>query len=338
MHRFPVLSLQDSRPRVEELLSILARHGYILVFTVVFAEALGLPVPGAIALIMTGAAAASKTLTPLIVVLVASTAFLLGDSILYLLGRRMGWTLLGFLCRVAMNPEACILRAAESFYKRGKSTLIVAKFLPGVNTMASPLAGSMRMRYSQFLRFDLLGVFLYVTAYFSLGFAFHNFLVAIVHGFQLAGQAMEILLVLVIAGYIAYRVWLYVKHAAYRVVPRVQVAELMEKLASEQKNDILLIDVRSHGYYDPGAMRIQGSLRIEPNNLETELKQIPPSKDIYLYCTCTREATSARVAHMLRERGFNAFVVVGGLAAWRRAGLPLEPVPHDDVVKLPTFT
>jgi len=44
------------------------------------------------------------------------------------------------------------------------------------------------------------------------------------------------------------------------------------------------------------------------------------------------------VAHLLREKGFNAFVIVGGLAAWRRAGQPLEPVPDDDLVHLPTFS
>ena len=41
---------------------------------------------------------------------------------------------------------------------------------------------------------------------------------------------------------------------------------------------------------------------------------------------------------MLRERGFNAFILVGGLAAWRRAGQPVEPVPREDLVKLPTFS
>jgi len=40
---------------------------------------------------------------------------------------------------------------------------------------------------------------------------------------------------------------------------------------------------------------------------------------------------------MLREKGFNTFVIVGGLAAWRKAGEPLEPVPQEDVVRLPTF-
>jgi rhodanese-related sulfurtransferase len=44
------------------------------------------------------------------------------------------------------------------------------------------------------------------------------------------------------------------------------------------------------------------------------------------------------VAHLLREKGFTTFVIVGGLTAWRKAGEPLEPVPKDDLVKLPTFS
>jgi len=43
------------------------------------------------------------------------------------------------------------------------------------------------------------------------------------------------------------------------------------------------------------------------------------------------------VAHLLRENGFNAYVIVGGLAAWRKAGLPMELVPEQDLVQLPTF-
>jgi rhodanese-related sulfurtransferase len=46
-----------------------------------------------------------------------------------------------------------------------------------------------------------------------------------------------------------------------------------------------LVDVRSHGYYDSGASRIKGSVRIEPNNLNEEIKLLPRGKDIYVYCT-----------------------------------------------------
>jgi 3-mercaptopyruvate sulfurtransferase SseA len=41
---------------------------------------------------------------------------------------------------------------------------------------------------------------------------------------------------------------------------------------------------------------------------------------------------------MLQEKGFSTFVIMGGLAAWRKAGGHLESVPKDDVVKLPTFS
>jgi hypothetical protein len=43
------------------------------------------------------------------------------------------------------------------------------------------------------------------------------------------------------------------------------------------------------------------------------------------------------VAHILREQGFDARIIRGGLSAWKKAGLPLEDVPYDDLVQLPTF-
>ncbi len=72
--------------------------------------------------------------------------------------------------------KRCILRSAESFYKRGRSTLLIAKFIPGVNSMAPPLAGSMKMPFAQFLGLDLAGAAaFYALAYGSVGFLFGNF-------------------------------------------------------------------------------------------------------------------------------------------------------------------
>jgi len=192
---------------------------------------------------------------------------------------------LGFLCKVSANPETCILRSAESFYKRGKTTLVIAKFIPGVNTMGPPLAGSMKMPFGQFLRFDFMGTVLYVLAYFTLGFLGRDFLKAIGSGFQTAGHAIEEVLLAGAVVYVIYRIWLVRKHRVYRVVPRVQVQELIDKLASEEAEKILVVDVRSHGYYDTDTARIKGSIRIEPNNLEEELKKFPKDRDVYLYCT-----------------------------------------------------
>lgn len=270
---------------MQPLLSLIGRHGYLLVFFLVLAEALGLPVPAAVALVAGGAAAAAGVLSITRLLLLSVLAMLLADSLLFVAGRSMGWSLLGFLCKLSVNPETCILRSAESFYKRGKATLLFAKFIPGINTMAPPLAGSMRMPLDTFLRLDLLGASLYASVYIAAGFLFRDFLFSLIRGFQTAGRAVEAVTVVALAGYAVYRIWLYRKHGVYRVVPRVQVEEVMRMLESEDKDKVLLVDVRSHGYYDAGTARIKGSIRLEPNNLKEELKNIPKDKDIYVYCT-----------------------------------------------------
>jgi membrane protein DedA with SNARE-associated domain len=267
------------------LVALMARHGYAWIFGLLLAEALGLPFPAAIALVAAGAAVAAHTLWGPYVLLAALTALLFGDTVQYWLGRYMGWALLGFLCRVSINPETCMLRSAESFYKRGKTTLVIAKFIPGVNTMAAPLAGSMRMRYGQFLRLDIAGALFYSLTYLCVGFLSRDFLADLLRGFHRAGLAMEIVVLGALAVYAIYRIVQYRKHRMYRVVPRVQVQELAERLLRENPSRVLIVDVRSHGYYDSGAARIKGSIRIEPNNLEEEIKNLPRDKDIYLYCT-----------------------------------------------------
>jgi membrane protein DedA with SNARE-associated domain len=267
------------------LFSLMARHGYALTFGLLLAEAIGLPFPAAIALVAAGAAVAGHALWGPYVLLAAVTALLMGDTVQFWLGRYMGWLLLGFLCRVSINPETCILRSAESFYKRGKITLVIAKFIPGVNTMAAPLAGSMKMRFWQFLRLDFAGAILYAATYLLVGYLSRDFLAAILRGFHAAGQAIEAVVLAALVVYAIYRVLQFRKHKMYRVVPRVQVEELAARLSSEDASKVLIVDVRSHGYYDSGGARIKGSVRIEPNNLEEELKNLSKDKDIYLYCT-----------------------------------------------------
>src|SRR5271166_1899052 len=177
------------------LFSPMAHHGYALLFGLLLAEAMGLPFPAAIALVAAGAAVAAHALWGPYVLLAAIVALLLGDTVQFWLGRYMGWLLLGFLCRVSINPETCILRSAESFYKRGKITLVIAKFIPGVNTMAAPLAGSMKMRYWQFLRLDFAGALLYSTTYLLVGYVARDFLRAVLRGFHAAGETMEAVVV-----------------------------------------------------------------------------------------------------------------------------------------------
>ena len=215
-------------------------------------------------------------------------ALLIGDTAQFWLGRYSGWALLGFLCRLSMNPETCILRSAESFYKRGKVTLVIAKFIPGINTMAAPLAGSMKMRFGQFLQLDFAGALLCTRDLLAGGISFARLSGSYLSGFHAAGRAMEIIVITALLVYAIYRTTQFRRYKKYRIMPRVQVQELAARLASDEADRVLIVDVRSHGYYDIGAERIAGSIRIEPNNLEEEIKNLPKTRTFI--CTVLERA------------------------------------------------
>jgi len=276
---------ESKQSSMNDLVSTVARHGYLLTFAFMFGQAMGLPLPASIAMIAAGAAIASHTLVGTDVFLAAVIALVAGDIIQFWLGRYTGWALLGVLCRLSMNPETCMLRSAESFYKRGKATLVIAKFVPGLNTMAAPLSGSMKMRFGQFLLLDSAGALLYTTIYILVGYVSRDFLAATLRSFYAAGRVMEVLVAIAIIVYAAYWVRQIIKYRAYNVVPRIQVAELAARLAAGGTDKIKIVDVRSHGYYNVGAERIHGSIRIEPNNLDEEIKSLPKDAEFYLYCT-----------------------------------------------------
>ena len=319
---------------MESLLAGLAEHGYGILFAAVFLETIGLPVPAALALLLSGGASARGSLHTGIALGSALGAMLLGDTIMFLLGRYTGWWLLALLCRVSLNSESCILRSAESFYRRGRVLLVFAKFVPGINAMAPPLAGSMNMRLAQFFGLDLIGASLYIGAYFSVGYLFSGTLGAITKNYMAFGRGLTWLLIVAVTGYVGFQVWLWRKARALRTVPFATAAEAARALSSE---GALIYDVRSHGYYDRKAMRVQGAKRLEPNALDQVELEIPAGTPVYLYCTCLRDATSIRVGHLLLERGIRVAVIQGGLRAWKKAGLPVEAVPVEEMADLPLF-
>ena len=271
---------------MNELLNLLSRYGYLLIFANLFLESVGLPIPAAPILVAAGAAAALGSLKILNVLMIALVACLLGDLLLFLAGRYTGWAILGFLCRLSINPETCILKSAEAFYKRGRLTLVFSKFLPGINTMAPPMAGSMNMRLAEFLGLDLLAASLYISLFAGLGFFFSHLVSAIADGIASLRHVFYWSLLLGLVVYSIYRLRNYWKGRLYRNVARVSVQDLAMTLASSEGTaKAVVADTRSHGYYDRGAMRIRGSVRLDPNGILEEMNQLPKDKQIYLYCT-----------------------------------------------------
>ncbi len=324
------------------LLAVVGQHAYAATAGILFLGACGLPMPASVVLLVAGAAAHGEGLNLGLVVMSGVGAAVLGDFLLYLGGRLTGWWLLAALCRVSMNPETCIFGSANSFHRRGPKTLLFAKFVPGLSTVAAPLSGSLNMPAWRFLGLDLAGSLLYSSAWSVTGYVFAPFLRQIIAGVQRFGHVTATMVSALAVLYVLWLLMSYVRDTRFSDVERVAAAELHAHLKEGPRDRIVVIaDVRSHGYYDPGTQRIKNSIRVEPNRLREEVAALrefmAPECDIYLYCSCARDATSVRVAKALEKEDCKTKVIAGGLRAWVKAGGPLEPVPETDLEHLPQF-
>jgi len=319
---------------MESWLTGIAQHGYVILFVVAFLETIGLPIPASLALLVCGAACARGLMNPWMTLGGAIAVIASGDTIMFFMGRYTGWWLLSILCRLSLNPESCILRSADAFYRRGRTLLVVAKFIPGIGTMAPPLAGSMNMRFLRFFRLDSAGATLYAGAYFTLGFLFSDAVGPITRGYRAFSHALTWLFALTVVVYVAIHIWSWRKSREWRKAPFVEPAEAAREVSAGRA---VIYDVRSHGYYEPRALRIAGSLRLDPNALNQTDIDFPPDKVVYVYCTCIREATSSHVAYLLRQKGVLSSAIRGGLSGWKKAGLPLESIPAEEIATLPVF-
>jgi membrane protein DedA with SNARE-associated domain/rhodanese-related sulfurtransferase len=289
-----------------------------------------------------GAAAHNGVLSLEVVLPLAWASALLGDTLLYFGGRYTGWWLLALMCRLTLNPEGCIFSSSAYFYRRGARTLLFSKWIPGLSGMAAPLAGSLNLRFPRFLRLDATGVGLYVFAWVMTGYLFSGFIGQIAAWIATLGHAVLILIGILALGYAIAILVFTVKARKYDKIRKITAPELKQRLESLTPDRLVVIaDVRSHNYYDPGMQRIKNSIRVEPTRLKEELEALrefmAPECEIYLYCSCIRDTTSKRVAHMLEQQNCRTSVIEGGLKAWVRAGGELESVPAEDIQHLPRF-
>ncbi len=324
-----------------DLIGVIAHHGYAVTAAVLFLAAIGIPMPMSVTLLAAGAAAHGNLSVPGIIASGVAGA-LAGDSLLYFGGRYTGWWLLAWMCRISVNPEGCIFTSAGYFYRRGPKTLLFSKFIPGLGALAAPLAGSLNMRWSRFIRLDAAGNLLYCSAWIGVGYLFSHSLRQISTWIASAGHAVLAVVLVLVLGYVATLMIFTLRARRYKTIDKITAENLYERLQAATPDRLVIIaDVRSHGYYDPGMQRIKNSIRVEPHRLKEELialrEFMAPECEVYLYCSCIRDTTSVRVAHMLKQENCHAQVIDGGIKAWIKAGGALELVPESDVHHLPRF-
>jgi membrane protein DedA with SNARE-associated domain/rhodanese-related sulfurtransferase len=306
-------------PQVQFLIN----HGYVLLLGWVFAEQAGIPVPAAPLLLAAGALCALHQLNPLIAIALPVMATLTADFLWYELGRRKGVRVLQFLCKVSLEPDSCVRRTENVFAKHGARSLLVAKFIPGLNTAAQPLAGIFRMRYGRFLLFDAAGAFLYVGVFFGLGFAFSGELERIIAAASQLGKGF---LVIVVAAFVSWIGFKYIRRKRFirqLRIDRINSDELKRKLDAGE--EVVIVDLRGSLDFEAEPAMIPGAVHLDVADLEHVTEQLAAAPEVILYCNCPNEVTSARMALLLRRKGVNKIrPLTGGLDGWRRQGYPVS--------------
>jgi len=311
---------------MNETSQFLARHGVPILFAAVFVEQLGVPLPAAPWLLAAGALIGAGQMGWVMALGVAWLGSMLADSIWFYLGRRYGNRTLGFLCRVSLEPDSCVRRTQNVFTRYGMKGIVVAKFFPGLSTIAPPLAGGSGASAGRFLFFDGIGSLLYVGGFIVLGCVFSRQLEQVMAALSdLGGRALALVGVLA-AAYIGYR--FLQRHRLLRELrgARISVEELRRQLQAGE-NPVIL-DMRSSEELERDASVIQGAIHLLLEDVEKRHHEFPHDRDIVVYCSCPNEATAARVALLLQRKGFTRVrPLLGGIDAWRREKFPMDLRP-----------
>lgn len=268
---------------VENTIQFLIHHGYAVLFVWVLLEQGGLPIPAVPVLLAAGALAGTGRMHLALILGIAVVASLLSDLIWYALGRHRGTRVLHLLCRISLEPDSCVRQMEELFSRRGRVSLLVAKFIPGLSTVAPPLGGITRMPLGRFLLFDGLGALLWVGVFAVLGVLF---------GEQLEGLAAAVatlgawLLAILVGGLGAYLLWKFLARRLFlrRLrVARITPEELKQKLESGE--EVVIVDLRHPLELDADPAAIPGAVRWDARDLAQGHLTLPRDREVILYCT-----------------------------------------------------
>lgn len=268
---------------MHSLLDSLLRHGYLFLAAWVFFEQVGLPLPSFPILLAAGALAGYGRMNIAASLFVCVLATGAADNLWYQLGRRKGIKVLHELCRISLEPDSCVRRTEGLFEKQGAKSLLFSKFLPGLNTVATPLAGIFQMRLSKFLLFELLGSVLWIGTYLGLGYLFSDQIEYIAQHAAALGGWLFVILASSLASYILYKFLVRRKFLRDLRVSRITVEELKRKLDAGE--ELSIVDLRHSLDFEADPETIPGAVHLDSNELQEKSDLLPRDREIVLFCT-----------------------------------------------------
>jgi len=263
-------------------LEFLIRHGYSVLFLSILAEQGALPLPSVPFLLLYGALARAGKLNLFVAILCGLCACLIADNLWFQLGRASGSRILRFICRVSLEPDSCVRQTENAFVKYGLRSLLVSKFIPGLNAVAAPIAGSSRASWPQFVLFDSVGAIVWLGAYLGLGYLFADQLEIVAAYALRMGSSIVLLLVLACAAWIVGKYIHRRRFLRKLSLARISAEELYRMLEAGQ--DVMIVDLRHRTDADPEDS-IPGALRMSPEDLAERSHEIPRDRDIVLFCS-----------------------------------------------------
>jgi len=298
-------------------------HGVALVFVFVLAEQLGAPIPALPLLVVAGALAADGYFSAGAALGVALVAALIGDGVWFIAGRRFGHRVLKTMCRISLSPDTCV-RQTENFFDRyGATSLVFAKFVPGLSTVAPPLAGAMAMDWGRFLAFNGAGALVWAGVGLGVGLVFHAQVDAVLGALEAVGGWALPLISAVLAAFIAWKWWERQKVFRTLAMARITPEELHRLM--DEGHDPVILDVRSRPKQALDLRRIPGAITVALDSIGGEIGKLPRDREIVVYCACPNEASAAKLARILVGHGFERVrPLKGGIDAWQAAGLELD--------------
>src|SRR6478735_7792384 len=218
---------------MNELLSLLASQGVVLVFLVTLATRLGAPVPAVPFLVVAGGLTVGGQLSFVAVVLAAVLGNILGDGVWFLAGRRWGYRVMRLLCRISLSPDSCVRRSESILGRWGGLSLVAAKFVPGVSVVAPPMAGALGMSSLRFLAFETAGALMWTAIFLALGWLFRDQIQSVLDTLSEAGGVAVVALVIALVVFVALRYWRRRVMLRLTGLPRVTGGELLGLMEGE---------------------------------------------------------------------------------------------------------